>query len=429
MPLTYAEAAARLQSLGNEYKTIKLGLDRIRTLLAALHHPETAFRAIHAAGTNGKGSTCAMIESGLRASGLRTGLFTSPHLSEPRERIVIQGHPIAPHLFAQAFLEVHQTALALCASGAIDGHPTFFETVTAMAFVVFRDQRIDVAVIETGLGGRLDATNVIPASLAVITTINFDHMEHLGSTLEAIAAEKAGIIKPGATVILSPQPPQAHATIAERARELNAQLIDTVHWPIEDALTHAEGSRFRTGPLTLSCSLPGEHQLDNARTAARALHAFGIPPAAIETGIAAARWPGRLERVSQHPAIYLDGAHNEAGAEALARYIQRFHANAEITLVFGIMREKQLEPIARHLFPLATQLIFTTPPDQPRAMPPEEISRHPLATHARIEPHLPTALEIARATATPRTTIFITGSLYLVGSARALLTSTPAMQP
>src|SRR5580704_7922887 len=211
--LTYPDSVRFLYALGNEIKIAKLGLDRIRAVLAALGDPQNSFRSIHVAGTNGKGSTCAMIDAGLRTAGVRTGLFTSPHLIEPTERIVIDGMPVTPRQFERAFDAVHQIAGEI----NLDFHPTYFETVTAMGFWLFREMGVETAVVETGLGGRLDATNILDPVLTVITPIDFDHEAYLGGTIEAIAAEKAGILKPGVPAIFARQRPEAQLVLDRSA--------------------------------------------------------------------------------------------------------------------------------------------------------------------------------------------------------------------
>lgn len=214
--MRYAEAVRFLYSLGNELKAVKYDLERMRVLLSALGDPQLQGRFVHVAGTNGKGSTCAMIESGLRAAGFRTGLYTSPHLAEPTERIQIDGRPIAKEAFAAIFDEVHQCAETLLAQGALDQHPSYFESVTAMAFVALAD--CDYTVLEVGLGGRLDATNVVIPQLCVITPVDFDHEAWLGYTIDSIAFEKAGILKAGIPAVISPQRPEAEAVIRQRSR-------------------------------------------------------------------------------------------------------------------------------------------------------------------------------------------------------------------
>ena len=407
--MRYDEAVRFLYSLGNEIPTAKFDLHRITKVLAALGDPHRACgRFVHVAGTNGKGSTCAMIEAGLRAAGIRTGLYTSPHLVEPTERIQIAGNAVSREEFASAFNEVHETAERLLGRGELDLHPTYFESVTAMAFVLFRRHQTDTVVLEVGMGGRLDATNVVTPELCVITPVHFDHQAFLGETIEKIAGEKAGILKAGVPAIFARQRPEAEAVLRARAKGPYALAAE---WPIEDLQLNATGSRFRLRSLQVECPLGGLHQVENARTAAIALHYLGVPP----DGIAHTRWPGRLEHVSEQPTIVLDGAHNPAGARALTQYIRQFYAGRRIWLIFGVMRDKAVEEIAAELFPLAHSVILTAPANS-RAMPPERIP----ATGAIVTHSVPAALELLQA-AQPDDVIFITGSLFVVGEARSLL--------
>jgi dihydrofolate synthase/folylpolyglutamate synthase len=413
--MNYPDSVHFLYALGNEIKTAKFGLERIRTLLDALGRPQDRLHFVHVAGTNGKGSVSALLESALRAAGRRTGLFTSPHLAEPTERIRISGVPLSAERFAGAFNRIHAAVEALVAQGAIDMHTTYFETVTAMALAVFEEERVDVVVLEVGLGGRLDATNVVIPDLAVITPVDFDHEAFLGKSLESIAREKAGILKPGVPAVFARQRPEA-------ARVLEARLVDarwTEHWPVSDLELDARGSRFRLGDLHIQCPLAGEHQMENAVTAAVALMRLGIPNSAIESGIAGTRWPGRLERVCESPEIILDGAHNPAGARALAAYIQRFYSGRNVRLIYGAMRDKAVAEISGILFPLASHVIVTAP-RQARALSPEtmrEIFDHP---NLAIAPGIEAALAVV-ADAARDDVIFVTGSLFLVAEARALL--------
>ena len=407
--MNYPDSVQFLYALGNEIKTAKFGLERIRALLDAMGRPQDRLHFVHVAGTNGKGSVCAMLESALRAAGRRTGLFTSPHLAEPTERIRIDGAPASAERFAAAFERVHACVEALIAEGKIDMHTTYFETVTAMALTVFEEERVDIVVLEVGLGGRLDATNVVIPDLAVITPIDFDHEAYLGKSLDSIAREKAGILKPGVPAVIACQRPEA-------ARVLEARLIDarwSEHWPVSDLELDARGSRFRLGDLRIHCPLAGEHQVENAATAALALMRLGIPNPAIENGIARAQWPGRLEHIDK---FILDGAHNPAGARALSAYIQRFYANRRIRLIYGAMRDKAVAEISGILFPLAEQVIATAP-RQARALAPDTIrgiSDHPNLTIAP-------GIEAALAMPTAADVTFVTGSLFLVAEARALL--------
>jgi dihydrofolate synthase / folylpolyglutamate synthase len=421
-PPAYPDSVRYLYSLGNEVRTAKLGLDRMRALSGALGNPERAFRVVHVAGTNGKGSTAAMIESSLRAWGARTGLYTSPHLVEPTERIRIDGSPVAAEEFASAFVRVHRAAEDLLRDGAIDLHPTYFETVTAMAFVLLRERGVEWAVVEVGLGGRLDATNIVAPELAVVTPVDFDHEAYLGKSIEAIAAEKAGILKPGVPAVFARQRPEAQRVLEEAARAAGVHYTSTTEWSVENLDVQARGSRFTVRnwrKLSIECPLAGEHQVANAVTAVVALDALGAPTAAIESGIRAAHWPGRLEYVGARPDIVLDGAHNPAGARALATYIERFREGRRVWLIYGAMRDKAVSEVAGILFSLADQVIATAP-NQTRAVRPEviaELAGHP---HLHVAPHLSDALAILEE-CSPEDLVIITGSLYLVGEARPLL--------
>jgi dihydrofolate synthase/folylpolyglutamate synthase len=407
--VTYPDSVRFLYALGNEIKSAKLGLERIRAVLEALGNPERAFRVVHVAGTNGKGSTCAMIEAGLRAekgaANVPTGLFTSPHLIEPTERIQVDGIPVSPADFERAFNIVHETAEKL----DLDCHPTYFETVTAMAFWLFREKHVQTAVIEVGLGGRLDSTNVVQPILTVITPIDFDHEAYLGHTIEAIAGEKAGILKPGVPAVFARQRPEALAVLLARAEQLQVPVTRAESFEIRDLHIDARGSRFSG----LVCPLAGEHQVDNAVTAALVLRVLGVSP----DGIKDARWPGRIEHVSPNPDIILDGAHNPAGARALARYLERFYETRRIWLVYGAMRDKAIEEVAGILFPMATELVLTAP-DTSRALRPEALAE--FAGRGHIQPNVEAAIEYARAHAGDEDVIVITGSLFLVGEARKL---------
>jgi dihydrofolate synthase/folylpolyglutamate synthase len=423
--VNYPDSVHFLYSLGNEVKTAKFGLERIRAVLQALGRPQDRCRFVHVAGTNGKGSTCAMIEAGLRAAGLRTGLFTSPHLAEPTERIRIDGRPISDAQFTEAFNRVHACVEHLLTAGAIDLHTTYFETVTAMAMLVFAEERTDTVVLEVGLGGRLDATNVVTPRLCVITPIDFDHEALLGRSLEAIAGEKAGILKPGVPAVFARQRPEAAAVLEGRAAELGIAVWRTGDLAICDLELTARASSFRLYGLRIACPLAGEHQVENAATAALALLSMDVPAAAIESGIARARWPGRIEYVATSPDIILDGAHNPSGARALAAYIDRFYAGRPLRLIYGAMRDKAVAEISGILFPRARQVIVTAP-KQARSLVPEAmlgIADHP---DLRIAPSLEEALAMVR-DSRPEEAIFITGSLFLVAEARALLL--PPAQP
>ena len=417
--MSYPNSVQYLYSLGNELKPgMKLGLEPMQTLLAGLGNPERGQRFVHVAGTNGKGSTSAMIANALRAAGWRTGLYTSPHLVEPTERIQIDGQPITTAEFAQAFDTVHEVAERLLREEVIDVHPSYFETITAMALLVFRE-RCQISVIEVGLGGRLDATNVIAPELCVITPVAYDHEAFLGNTLQSIAWEKAGILKPGVPAVIAPQTVETNTVILGRARELNCEVIDTAFLPSTGVQFTPHGCKFTVEGVPYECPLPGRHQLDNAKTAVAACLRSGLNTAAIQSGLRNVHWPGRLELISRDPAFVLDGAHNPAGAAALAAYIREFCAGRPVWLVYGAMRDKAIEEVTTQLFPLADHLIVTAAAF-PRALRPEailDVTGHPNAT---IVETIAEAIGIAR-TAPPEATVFFTGSLIVVGEARAAL--------
>jgi dihydrofolate synthase/folylpolyglutamate synthase len=410
----YREAVHYLYSLGNEVHTAKLGLERISALLDVLGNPQRSVRFIHVAGTNGKGSTCAMIEAGLRARGRRTGLYTSPHLVEPTERIQIAGRQVSEEEFAAAFATVHEAAEGMLAAGTLDLHPTYFETVTAMAFLLFRDRQVEIAVLETGLGGRLDATNVARPEVCVITPIDYDHQNFLGDTIEEIAGEKAGILKEDVFAVFAAQRPEALRVLMGKAEALSCPVVLTSDWRIKELELRADGCRIRTDGVTIDCPLAGEHQVENALAAAIALDLLGVDPA----GIADTVWPGRLELVRRNPDMVLDGAHNPAGARALAAYIDRFYGGRTVWLVFATMRDKPVAEMAGILFPLADRVILTTP-DNSRALPADELRAYAPEGSA-IAQTVAEAVELAFAAPT-ETAVFFAGSLFLAGEARALL--------
>jgi dihydrofolate synthase/folylpolyglutamate synthase len=435
--MTYDESVRALLTLGRELaspqqaRVQKFGLENISILAEALGNPHRAIPCVHIAGTNGKGSTAAMLSSILRAAGLRTGLYTSPHLERINERIRIDGADISDDDFAAAWTRVQAVIEALLASGKLAAHPTYFECVTAMAFVAFAKSELDFAIYEVGLGGRLDSTNIVQPEVAVITSIDFDHEDFLGHSIEEIASEKAGIIKPGAWVASSAENPEARAVIARRCKEVDARLVEIdAAWRIEEE--GASGGCYRAVVLpvhsrktiAIEPPLPGRFQIRNAlvaATAARLLGERGFPidDQAIEGGIRAARWPGRLERLAERPAIYLDGTHNPSGARELLRFWDENFKGRRILLVYGAMRDKAVDEIAGLLFP-AVDFVILTEPRQPRAISAPllaEMTRH-LAKKSDVVRDPGEALERAIAMASPEDAVFATGSLYLVGDLR-----------
>jgi dihydrofolate synthase/folylpolyglutamate synthase len=338
----------------------------------------------------------------------------------PRERIQIDAELISEAEWTAAYESVHAAAEALLAEELIEAHPSFFETITAMAFLAFAMAKVDIVVLETGLGGRLDGTNIIVPEVAVITQIDFDHEAFLGSSIELIAAEKAGIIKADRPVVFSEQRPEAFAVLEKKALELNAPVTLSSAWRVESLELHRYGSRFTLASdteIAIECPLAGLHQVENARTAVAALTVFGLAPVAIAEGIRRAVWLGRLQRVSSSPDVILDGAHNPAGAKALASYIKQFFAHEPIRIVYGAMRDKAVDEVTNVLFPLAAEVIVTAP-DQPRALNPGTLAEAVEHPNLRVAATFQDAL--AMMNGDPMTT-FITGSLFLVGEASSAL--------
>ncbi len=435
--MTYEESVRRLLSLGRELaspqqaQVQKFNLENIRVLSAYLGSPHRAVPCAHVAGTNGKGSTSAMLESILRAAGLRTGLFTSPHLEHINERIAFSGEAISDADFAAKFACVHFAIEHLLATGELAAHPTFFECMTAMAYHAFRERPVDFAVYEVGMGGRLDSTNIVQPEVAVITQVDFDHENFLGHSIGQIAAEKAGIIKPGGWVVSSVERPEARDVIARRAAALEAKLVDIDRvWQVEffaneNGCCRAEAKDKTSGKkFLLDIPLPGRFQLRNALAAASAaqllsLRGFPINEEAIEMGIRQTRWPGRLERVCENPIVFFDGAHNPAAAQELAAFWKEHLPNRRIWLIYGALRDKAVDEIAGLLFPLVYQVLLTEP-QQSRALSArllKEMTAH-LAQRCEVIPDPIEAFELAKSLAEPKDAIFITGSLYLVGYLR-----------
>jgi dihydrofolate synthase/folylpolyglutamate synthase len=435
--MNYEESVHSLMALGRELaapqqaRVQKFGLENITILAAELGNPHRAVPCVHIAGTNGKGSTAAMLESILRAAGLRTGLYTSPHLERINERIRINGEDISDESFAAAWTRVRSSIELLMAAGKLVAHPTYFECLTAMAFFAFAQERVDFAIYEVGLGGRLDATNIVNPEVVIITPVDFDHENFLGHSIEEIAREKAGIIKPGAWVVSSSERSEARSMIARRCAELGARLVEVDHaWQIESVRASdgcysatAASSDFRKR-ITIEPALPGRFQIRNALAAATAAsllaeRGFPVNDEAIVRGIATVRWPGRLEQLSVQPALYLDGTHNPAGARELLKFWEENFEGRRILLVYGAMRDKAVDEIAGLLFPRAESVILTEP-RQPRAISAPllaEITSH-LAVQSTIVRDPDEALERALGMAGLEDAIFATGSLYLVGDLR-----------
>ena len=403
---------------------IKLGLEQIRELLERLSRPDRAFPSIIIAGTNGKGSVTAMVERGLRAAGMRTGRFTSPHLVDLEERFAISGAPISAATLDAA------AARVLSAARSMTALPSFFEATTALALDVFQEARVDVAVLEVGLGGRLDATNAVEAAAVAITSVDFDHEQYLGDTLEAIAREKAGVIKPGSFVVVGRNPPEVMGIMEETARREGARLIracDGVSVDLRMDDGHAAGRL--TTPVTtyeqVRFSLAGRHQIDNGLTSIRLLEelastgTMNISAVAIRTAIEDVEWPARLERLSIGGVdVLLDGAHNPAGATALASFLAETYGR-RLPLVVGAMRDKNLSALLSALVPAAACFVFTSA-SSPRAAAPMEL----LAIATRAAPGMSlltrdAPLDAIREAAAFGAPVVVAGSLYLAGEVRA----------
>ena len=468
--MSYDSAVASMFALGHELAhtpSNKFDLAHMRVLLKAMDHPERAFPAVLIAGTNGKGSTAATLASILRTSELKTGLYTSPHLIRLNERIRINGEQISDDDFARLHGEVDRVADRLVAQADLPWHPSFFEMMTAIAFAHFARERVEIAVLEVGMGGRLDATNVVEPLVSVIADISLDHQKFLGNTVSEIAREKVGIIRPGGVVVTLPQQPEANDVIGNTILDLGARGVSAVQYvpPVspgsgeylirstkkvgdppqkpliaKDAEADAKVAensspvRFSRYPLQvmgkqilIQSPLVGRHQLRNlalAVAAAEELAKLGfarITPESIERGIRETRWPGRFQVLPARdgwPETVLDVAHNPAGAWALRSALSEHYDNRRLIFVFGAMRDKAISEMTEILFPLADRVVATRP-DNPRSASPEEIQQAGSRTGSEIEPvaEIAAALDRARAAAGTDGVVVVTGSIYLVGEA------------
>ena len=435
--MNYDAAVRYLLTLGRELAAptqaaaAKFDLENITGLAKRLGRPDTAYPSAHIAGTNGKGSTAAFLESILRHAGLRTGLYTSPHLERINERIRVNFEEMSDAAFAGTLTHIHRVVEELLAAGKLRAHPTYFECVTAMAIEYFSHAGVKFGVFEVGLGGRLDATNILTPAVSIITRIDFDHENFLGHSLREIASEKAGIVKEGVPVVLAGQQEEARQVILARAKELGSPVIETSaeyridEARLEDGCARARVTRVSSGrSMHIAPQLPGAFQLQNALNAVAAARVlqrqgFQIPAQALPEGIAATVWPGRLEKLHAQPDIYLDGAHNPGAARELARFWEQQLANRRIFLVYGALRDKAVDEIAGILFPRAAEVIFTEPRTS-RAISAaqlSEIAAHH-ASHSVVIADAGQAFDAALAKAAPDDAIFITGSLYLVGQLR-----------
>ncbi len=425
--MTYEQSTDYLLSLlgarGQRY-----GLERITRLVELLGHPERKFRTIHIAGTNGKGSVCAMIDAGLRADGKTVGFHSSPHLVEFTERYKINGQLIDQTSFADIIARIKRAVDEMAAEASNPQLATMFEAVTAAAFCAFAEAGVEWAVIETGLGGRLDATNIVQPKLAVITPISLDHQDKLGYDLASIAREKAGILKAGCGAVFSRQEPEAAQVLAERSKVCDSVVWAEEAWRPRESAADSRG-RYRIvadGPggksVEARIALPGEHQVGNALTAIAALDAIAVPVAAIARGLESVEWPARLEWLNTEPAALLDSAHNPAGADSLARYLREFCTDRRITLLFGASKDKAYAEVARLLFPLAERVILTQAA-MSRAATANDLLHDvgPYAGRVQTAPTIAAAWELAAQERDPDRLVVISGSIFLAGEARELL--------
>ncbi len=408
---------------GLRYKGEKNGLANMRALLARLGNPQDKLRMVHVAGTNGKGSTCAMLERMLRQCGLKTGLYTSPYLMRYHERMRVNGAPIGDEALVRLASLVRAEAEALVAEGV---RPTTFELGTALCLLWFCEEQVDIAVIEVGLGGRLDPTNVIMPEVCLIAAIGMDHTKVLGDTLTAIAREKAGIIKDGIPVAVQDQPdPAVRAVFHEAAHAHGSLLIDLHEHPASILEERPDGYRFDFDGHTAEIHLCGRHQVANACLALsgiRLLRSRGwdLPEDAVREGMRLAQWPGRLEWLA--PNLLIDGAHNPHGAAALTAYVKKFLSGRRIVLCVGMMKDKDAASCAGLYKEIADEVVCTQV-DYPRAMPAGELAKLYLdegvratAVENRFEA-LSRALELAGEDGVA----IVCGSLYLVGDIRLKL--------
>ncbi|MFY9681473.1 MAG: folylpolyglutamate synthase/dihydrofolate synthase family protein [Candidatus Sulfotelmatobacter sp.] len=449
--MSYKTAVVRMFALGHELAQTpshKFDLAHMRMLLNALDHPERRFPSVLIAGTNGKGSTAATLASILRASGLKTGLYTSPHLMRINERIQVDGEEISDDDFAALQGEVDRVAEKLVERAELPWHPSFFEMMTAIAFEHFAREKVDLAVLEVGMGGRLDATNVVDPRVSLITDIALDHQKFLGNTVGEIAREKVGIIRPGGAVVTLPQQPEANDVIGNTILDLGARAVNAVPYvpPVSPGSaqylvpgTEKDKSGFvYRYPLAVlgeeilvETPLVGRHQLRNVALAVAAAVELnqqgitGITAKSIARGIRGTRWPGRFQVIAARagrPEMVLDVAHNPAGAWALRAALSERYEDRPLIFVFGAMRDKAISEMTEILFPLAERVIATRP-QNPRAASPEEIQRAAERTGVDVETveDVKLAVQRARVLASAATVVVITGSIYLVGEVMSII--------
>ena len=439
--MSYAAAIKELNAMVPELYTgagqprRKFSLDEIRVLLGALGNPQDSFQSVLIAGTNGKGSTAATLASILAASGLRTGLYTSPHLARANERIRVNGVEISDDDFARQYFRVHDGAEQLMMNGGLPQLPSYFEVLTAQALVHFAEAGVEVAVLEVGMGGRLDATNVVDPLLSVITDISLDHMEWLGSTISAITREKAGILRAGGTMITLPQHPEANQVLGEVAMQLGVRGVSAAGYVPGAGTVGPYSVEVLGEEIAVDSPLIGAHQHRNLALAIAAAaelesrHSFPITPASIAAGIRETRWPGRLERMKREGVDWiLDVAHNPAGAWALRAGLGTTLGDEKPrTLIFSCLRDKPVAEMAQILFPLFDRVILT-PIHAARAADVNDLlaAARSTGTQPVVAESVREAVKLARRGA--RGAIVVSGSVYLVGEVRSLLLGAEGVQ-
>ncbi|MDQ3635125.1 MAG: bifunctional folylpolyglutamate synthase/dihydrofolate synthase [Acidobacteriota bacterium] len=424
--MNFQESIKYLFGLGYELSVKKFGLENTYTLLNALGNPQKNFIKVQVAGTNGKGSTCKFLESILVQAGIKVGLNTSPHLVSVTERIRVNGIDILEEKFAEYVTKVRKISEELVKSGELNGMPTFFEHITCIAQMVFADENVEIAILETGLGGRFDATTATEAEIVAITPIDLDHIKTLGDTIEKIAIEKASIIREGVKAVIAEQKYEAMRIILSKCveKKVSPNVANLVEVENLDNLVTFKTNKNIYREIKLG--LLGRHQIENSTTAILLAETlsnfkFQISNKDIENGLQRAKHKGRLEYSDD--GILYDGAHNVAGAKVLREYLLESN-DKPLIMIFGAMGGKNLDEISKILFPLAEQIIFTTP-ENPRAMPAKEIAEFVSQEFDKnkifVIDEIPQAFEKAREISGENNLILVTGSLYLIGEIQAYL--------
>ena len=443
--MSYSSALDRLYALGHELHTApgaprrKFELAHMRTLMEALGNPQKTFTSILVAGTNGKGSTSSTLASILSRAGYRTGLYTSPHLSSVNERIQVDGQLIGDDDFAALFFKIEETAASLVRDGRLPAAPSFFETVTAMGFLYFAARQVHSAVLEVGMGGRLDATNIVEPAISVITDISLDHTEWLGTTVTEIAREKAGILRRNGTMVTLPQHPEANQALGEVAVALDVRGVNAASYiPVHNHPEQYTRNRYPLSVMgeliTIDSPLAGAHQQRNLALAIatavelRNNYGYNITPVDIQAGVQDTVWPGRLELIPGHGRradVLMDVGHNPAGAWALRAAVSHLDQGQPLTLVFGCLKDKPVTEMAQILFPLFGHIVVT-PVDTPRSASVDDLLAAARSVGSDVEPAASgeAALQQAFAATPVHGLVVVTGSVYLVGQLRTSLIDT-----